>query len=200
MLADRVSLGMSEATVIDQSRDGRVQRFHEQILPHLTPLYRAALRLVSTSADAEDLVQETCLRAFQALDQLKDPAAAKAWVFAVLRSVSLRHFERETGSIVAPVELSEARPLPQAPSFTNAAADSPLQRALIEEVRAATLRLPRPYREAIVMAHVAGFSYREMSQILEIPVGTVMSRLFRARRMLRDALSDTAPAPSKLVS
>jgi len=185
--------------MIDQSRDGKVQRFQELILPHLTSLYRAALRLVSTSADAEDLVQETCLRAFRALDQLKD-SAAKAWVFAVLRSVSLRHFEREAGSILATVELSEVRPLPQAPSFTNVAADSPLQRALIEEVRAATLRLSRPYREAIVMAHVAGFSYREMSQILEIPVGTVMSRLFRARRMLRDALSDTAPAPSKLVS
>ena len=182
--------------MIDQSRDGKVQRFQELILPHLTSLYRAALRLVSTSADAEDLVQETCLRAFRALD----PAAAKAWVFAVLRSVSLRHFEREAGSILATVELSEVRPLPQAPSFTNVAADSPLQRALIEEVRAATLRLSRPYREAIVMAHVAGFSYREMSQILEIPVGTVMSRLFRARRMLRDALSDTAPAPSKLLS
>jgi RNA polymerase sigma-70 factor (ECF subfamily) len=186
--------------VIDQNRDGRAQRFQDQILPHLTSLYRTALRLVRTPADAEDLVQETCLRAFRALDQLKDPDAAKTWVFAVLRSVSLRHFEREAGSIIVPVALSDVLPHPQAPSFTDVAADSPLQRALIEEVRAATLRLPRPYREAIVLAHIAGFSYREMSQILEIPVGTVMSRLFRARRLLRDALADTPPAPSKLVS
>ena len=190
----------SEDAAIGQSRDSRVQRFQEQILPHLTSLHRTALRLVGTPADAEDLVQETCLRAFRALDQLKDPAAAKAWVFAVLRSVSLRHFEREAGRIVAPVELSDALPLPQARSFTDVAADSPLQRARLEEVRAATLRLPRPYREAIVLAHVAGFSYREMSQILEIPIGTVMSRLFRARRLLRDALADTPPAASKLVS
>ncbi|MGH2668787.1 MAG: sigma factor-like helix-turn-helix DNA-binding protein, partial [bacterium] len=118
----------------------RAERFGELIVPHLTALYCTALRLAGKAEDAEDLVQETCLRAFRALDQLREPAAAKVWVFTVLRAV---------------------------------------------------VRLPLVHREPILLAHVAGFSYREMAEILEVPVGTVMSRLFRARRLLRQMLAET---------
>src|SRR5262249_56837055 len=73
---------------------------------------------------------------------------------------------------------------------------SPVHRAMLEEVRRATLNLPLPSREALVLAHVGGFSYREMARILEVPLGTVMSRLFRARRMLRAALADPTRPPT----
>jgi len=162
----------------------RVRRFEEQILPHLPDLYRAARRLVGRAHDAEDLVQETCLRAFGSLDQLKHPEAAKAWVFTVLRSAFLRNAARwdptrradggENGS-------GEER-------LAAAAGASPWQGALIEEARLATQRLPVAFREVVVLAHVGGFSYREMAGILGVPIGTVMSRLFRARRLLRSAL------------
>ncbi len=145
---------------------------------------------VGKPSDAEDLVQETCLRAFQALDQLRQTAASKAWVFAILRSVFLRQAERRT---VQPIPVS-----PEALEVFSRAADllgalqeraSPLQESLLQDIRQATLGLPLPYREVIVLAHIGGFSYREMAHILEVPLGTVMSRLFRARRLLRIALA-----------
>jgi RNA polymerase sigma-70 factor, ECF subfamily len=170
-------------------RASRLERFDGLILPHLTALYRAALRFTRTIPDAEDLVQETCLRALQNLDQLKQPEAAKAWVFAVLRSVYLRRAERGSASPVVSVDDLEAAALSR-PDMAAASADSPFQWAVLEEVREATLRLPPVYREVLVLTHVGGFSYREMAQILEVPVGTVMSRLFRARRLLRSALQE----------
>jgi len=72
----------------------------------------------------------------------------------------------------------------------------PLRHAILDEVRQATLRLPFPYREVLVLAHIGGFSYREIARILEVPMGTVMSRLYRARRMLRLQLSERRPSPS----
>ena len=164
----------------------RVQRFDEQILPHLTALYRAALRLVGTVPDAEDLVQETCLRAFRALDQLREPAAAKVWVFTVLRSVFLHRAERRAADLVVSVENLDA-----AIGNLQWHDRSGLQQVVLEEVREAILGLPLVYREPIVLAHIGGFSYQEMAEILEVPVGTVMSRLFRARGLLRRTLAES---------
>ena len=163
----------------------KIRRFEEQILPHLPDLYRAARRLVGR-VDAADLVQDTCLRAFGALDQLRHPEAARAWVFSILRSVFLRNAARWD-----PVRPTGREPDaspgpehgPQAPSK-----DSPLQGALIEEARLATQRLPVAFREVVVLVHIGGFSYLEVAGILGVPVGTVMSRLWRARRLLRAAL------------
>jgi RNA polymerase sigma-70 factor, ECF subfamily len=164
----------------------KIRRFEEQILPHLPDLYRAARRLVGR-VDAADLVQDTCLRAFGALDQLRHPEAARAWVFSILRSVFLRNAAR--WDPVRPTGRGpDAFPGPEhgheAPSK-----DSPLQGALIEEARLATQRLPIAFREVVVLVHIGGFSYLEVAGILGVPVGTVMSRLSRARRLLRAALS-----------
>ena len=161
------------------------RRFEAHVLLHLNDLYRAALRLTGKPSDAEDLVQETCLRAFQRLDQLRQTGAAKAWLFAILRSVFLRRAERQAAQSIAvsPDDLEEF-----ALATDVLGAVSPLQESLVQEIREATLGLPLPYREVIVLAHIGGFSYREMAQILEVPLGTVMSRLFRARRLLRTAL------------
>jgi len=165
----------------------RGQRFEEQILVHLDALYRAAVRLTGTSADAEDLVQETCLRAFQAFDQLKHPQAARAWVFAILRSVFLREADRQSHQAIRQgIEDLPGAILTKALGEEDA---SPERQTLLQEIWRTTLALPLPYREALVLAHVGGFSYREMADILEVPLGTVMSRLFRARRMLRAALT-----------
>ena len=176
--------------------DSRIRRFEAHILPHLAGLYRAARRLGATPSDAEDLVQETCLRAFQSLDQLRHHEAAKAWVFAVLRSVYLRHATRISPIPVEPLAISEAWPLPPgAPSDPAEEAG-----ATLVDVREAVSRLPLAYREALVLAHVVGFSYREMAQILDVPLGTVMSRLFRARRLVRRLLRETPHPPSSAES
>src|SRR5262245_22549470 len=169
----------------------KVRRFEDHILPHLPDLYRAARRLVGRVDAAEDLVQDTCLRAFGALDHLRHPEAAKAWLFSILRSVFLRDAARWD-----PVRPTSAKPDAQAAGGGGGrgpAADSPLQGALIEEARLATLRLPIAFREVVVLVHVGGFSYLEVAGILGVPVGTVMSRLSRARRLLRAALGAGDP-------
>jgi RNA polymerase sigma-70 factor (ECF subfamily) len=163
----------------------KIRRFEEQILPHLPDLYRAARRLVGRVDAAEDLVQDTCLRAFGALDQLRQPEAARAWVFSILRSVFLRNAAR--WDPVRPTGRGrDAFPGPEQGHL--ASKDSPFQGALIEEARLATQRLPIAFREVVVLVHIGGFSYLEVAGILGVPVGTVMSRLWRARRLLRAAL------------
>lgn len=176
----------------------KLQRFETQVLPHLDDLYRAALRLTGKVPDAEDLVQETCLRAFQALDRLTHPGAAKAWVFSILRSVFLRQAERRSAQ-PARVSLEDLDGLALTTDVLRDLHEraSPPRETLLQEIRQATLKLPLPYREAVVLAHIGGFSYREMAHILEVPLGTVMSRLFRARRMLRAALRDPVKPPAR---
>jgi RNA polymerase sigma-70 factor (ECF subfamily) len=163
---------------------------------HVTDLYRAARRLVEQDSDAEDLVQETCLRAFRCLDQLRQPRAAKLWVFSILRSVYAR--QRERGPKGAEVSLDDidASRLSSVQVLQDAYERlSPAAHALREEIRRAVLKLPLPYREAVVLAHIGGFSYREIATILHLPLGTVMSGLFRGRRLLRASLREVRPQP-----
>jgi RNA polymerase sigma-70 factor (ECF subfamily) len=170
------------------------KRFETYVLPCLDLLYRAALRLTGQKADAEDLVQESCLRAFAAIDRLRDVESCKAWLFKILRTTYLRQWgedpyrQRVKGVEDLESTLADFRevlhdPYEGDPSYTH---------IVSVEIRKAIAALPLPYREAVVLADVAGFAYREMAQILDVPLGTVMSRLYRGRRMLRAALRDYA--------
>lgn len=165
-------------------------------MPHLSDLYRAALRLTGKVLEAEDLVQETCLRAFQFLPQLRHQEAAKVWVFSILRSVFLRQAEgRSLKPVLVSLEDLDASLLTRSEALQDLYENYSLRpvrpETLRQEIRQAILKLPLPYREAIILAHIGGFSYREMARILEVPMGTVMSRLFRGRRMLRTLLRET---------
>lgn len=183
--------------VSPSAQSPRVQRFEEHVLAHVTDLYRAARRLTDQISDAEDLVQETCLRAFKSLDQLRHPAAAKVWVFSILRSVYLRQADRRPAERMrVSLEDIDASLLNSVEVLQDAYEGvSPLAQALRGEIRTAVLQLPLPYREAIILAHIGGFSYREIAEILNLPMGTVMSRLFRGRRLLRACLRDSRHRP-----
>jgi len=170
------------------------KRFEAYVLPHLDLLYRAALRLAGQKADAEDLVQESCLRAFAAISQLRDVETCKAWLFKILRSTYLRKWGedpyRAKGMGVEELDsvLEDFRQ-----SLHNPNERDPLYGHVVGvEIRRAISALPLPYREAVILADVARFAYREMAQILEVPLGTVMSRLYRGRRMLQTTLRDYA--------
>lgn len=170
------------------------ERFETHVLPHLDTLYRAALRLTGQVADAEDLVQETCLRAFAAIGQLRDASSSKAWLFKILRTTYLRRWGedpyRQNALSLADMEsaLVDLREV----AYDRYENDTAYARLAGADIRRAIAALPLPYREAIVLAHGAGFSYREMARILDIPLGTVMSRLYRGRRMLRASLREYA--------
>jgi RNA polymerase sigma-70 factor, ECF subfamily len=172
----------------EPSRD-RIRRFEADVLAHLDDLHRTALRLTGNAAEAEDLTQDTCLRAFERLDQLRSPAAARVWVFTILRTIFLRRVERQARS--AEVEIIDS-PLLEAGEVLQDTYEAlrPIQETPLSEVREALGRLPLAFREPLVLAHVGGFSYKEISEILAIPLGTVMSRLFRARRLLRSELRE----------
>jgi len=176
----------------------KVRRFEAHVLPHLPDLYRAARRLTGTIPDAEDLVQETCLRAFRSLDQLRSADAAKAWVFTVLRSVFLRNAARWQPARPGDREGLEGPPREDGWSRQRYDGESPWRVALVEEARHAIQRLPIAFREVTVLAHIGGFSYREIAEILGIPLGTVMSRLFRGRELLRTALVGTVQGDSEM--
>ena len=180
-----------------ESPNPLVRRFEEEVLVNTQDLYRAAARLTERAADAEDLVQETCLQAFRSFGQLRDARATKTWLFAILRSIFLRRI-RSSSRRAEPVSLDDLDAAFPAFELSGGAAEDfpPLRHAMLDEVRQATLRLPFPYREVLVLAHIGGFSYREIARLLEVPMGTVMSRLYRARRMLRLQLSERRPSPS----
>lgn len=167
--------------------------FEELLAEHLDGLYRTALRLCrGHTADAEDLLQDTALRAFQASGALRDPGAARAWLFTIL---SRTHLNRIRGQLRR-AETAESELETQA--FEEALAawtppPTPLdileRRQLSERIGEAIDALAPELRAVVVLTDVEGFRQREVAVMLELPEGTIASRLFRARQQLRTALA-----------
>jgi RNA polymerase sigma-70 factor, ECF subfamily len=173
--------------------------FEEKTLPYLKPLFRLALRLTGDPAAAEDLVQETYLKALRSFHTLRDPERVRPWLFQILSRLVIDHHRsalREV-PIESPDELdgfslydriADEDPLPYADNLHDAF----LAQFPDEEVRRALLALPEIYRIPLVLLYVEDLSYRELAEVLGCPVGTVMSRLHRGRKALERALWDCA--------
>jgi RNA polymerase sigma-70 factor, ECF subfamily len=173
--------------------------FEEEALPHLDAVYRFALRLSGEPDQAEDLVQETFLRAYRSWDQYTRGTAAKSWLFTICRNVFLRTRERgkrhdeivkenagpaSTGvDPVNPLWLSVRSVDPEGEFF-----DSIVDERILESIQ----ELQEDFRAVVVLSDVEGLSYQEISELLDIPVGTVKSRLFRGRRQLQRVLYEYA--------
>jgi RNA polymerase sigma-70 factor (ECF subfamily) len=165
----------------------RAQRFREAALPDLDDVYTLARYLLRNSADAEDAAQECYLRALKHFDTYRGPAI-KPWLFAILRNVCRAEQARRASS---PAGMDEAEADDNAAPIWQEPLPSP-EAAIIRDWDAETIRklltqLPGPFCEAIVMREVNDLSYREIAEVVGVPVGTVMSRLARARCMLRQA-------------
>lgn len=171
------------------------ERIKEEAISYIDSLYRTALRMTGNPADAEDLVQETYLRAFRAIDQFKPGTNLRAWLFKIQTNSFINDYRkrvrRPRNTSLDDVEeyylynhLVESGVQP-APSITE---DEILEQIDDADVFRALDELPDNFRQVVLLADVEGFAYREISEILEIPVGTVMSRLHRARRRLKDSL------------
>lgn len=160
-----------------------VQRLVEE---NYQALYRYAYRLSGSSADAEDLVQDTFCKAQLNLSQLRDPARARPWLFSILRHAFLRRLRDEDPCISLDGVGDLAEPLPES---LPAVDPEQLQQALNE--------LPEVYRTPIILFYFEDFSYRDIAEQMELPIGTVMSRLARAKAFLRGRLVpavETVPA------
>jgi RNA polymerase sigma-70 factor (ECF subfamily) len=177
----------------------RRDTFQEEALPYLDAVYRFALRLSGSADRAEDLVQDTFLRAYRSWHQYKPGTSCKSWLFTICRNVFLRGEERSQrhDEIVAreaggnPLEVEMRNPL-----WARVAQEDPqgdfFGKLVDETVLRAIDGLPEDYRAVLVLSDVEGLSYGEIADSLDLPVGTVKSRLFRGRRQLQGVLYDYA--------
>ena len=169
------------------------REFERQTMPFLDSLYNTAWRLARNAEDAEDLVQETFLKAYRSFDQFTPGTNLKAWLFKILKNTFINLYRKRQsappeGDFVAIEEGFEGQVREDATGRLPSPEEAVLERSLDEDVQRALDHLPPDYRMAVVLADLEGFSYKEIAEILEIPVGTVMSRLYRGRKRLEEDL------------
>src|SRR3954451_10831978 len=166
----------------------KARRFRDAALPYLNDAYTLARYLLRDATDAEDAVQECYLRAFKHFDSYRGPAM-KPWLFAILRNVCRAEYARRattpTSTIEDVPESAEQTPLWQETEETPEA--QLVRRWDSDTIRRLVAALAEPFRETFVLREIQNLSYREIAKVAEVPVGTVMSRLARARAMLRSA-------------
>jgi RNA polymerase sigma-70 factor, ECF subfamily len=175
-------------------RGDRSREFEEVALVHLDVLYRTALRLTHHRAEAEDLVQDTCLRAYRSFDRFNPGTNCRAWLLAILRNAFLNRLRRDAREVLEAEATSWET---EVSAFTDAGpVKSPeeelLQTVLHGDLDRALGALPLPFREAVMLVDLEGLSYKEVAQVLACPIGTVMSRLSRGRALLRESLGRLA--------
>jgi len=172
--------------------------FERDVMQHLDALYRTALRMTRNPQDAEDLVQETMLRAYRFLDRFEPGTNLRAWLFKILTNTYINRYRKASSeprvdSLDDSEELSLYRYLDnEAASRGGSVEAQVLDRFAENDIKTAIEALPSQYRITVLLADVEGFSYNDIAEITNVKKGTVMSRLFRGRRLLQKALVDQA--------
>src|SRR5579883_1330859 len=160
-------------------------RFEAEAMPHMTDIFRTAARLVRDASRAEDLVQDVYIEAWKSFHRFQSGTNCRAWLFKILFHC-VQHHRRKWFRFPA---LRESEEHLQA----NLASQSPIPENLSDgEILAALDRIPPDFRAIVLLVDIQEFSYKEAAEIVSVPVGTVMSRLSRARKLLRDELADVA--------
>jgi RNA polymerase sigma-70 factor (ECF subfamily) len=167
------------------SKPPQTGEFESAALPHLHELYRTAVRLLGDGAKAEDAVQETYLQAWKSFARFAPGTNCRAWLFKILLN-TIHHHRRNW------FNLRRARESEEILEHTAACAPAIPERIAQREILLALDRLPAEYRATVLLADVEEFSYKEIAGILDVPIGTVMSRLSRGRKLLREQLSTLA--------
>ncbi len=171
--------------------------FSDQAMQHMASLYSAAMRMTRNPSDAEDLVQETYLKAYRAFGSYQEGTNLKAWLYRILTNTFINTYRakkrRPEESDVEDVEdlyLYHRMGADAPGSIGRSAEDEALEKFTDDEVKLALESLPEGFRIAVLLADVEGFSYKEIAEIMDVPIGTVMSRLHRGRRALQKALAE----------
>ena len=180
-----------------ETTEERVERFELDALPLLDSLYAGAMRLTRNPDDAADLVQETVERSFKSFGQFRPGTNLKAWMYRILTNTYINGYrKKQRQPLQSSTDDVEDWQMAQAESHTSNGLRSAETEALDKlpdgDIKDALAAIPEDFRLAVYLADVEGFAYKEIAEIMDTPVGTVMSRLHRGRRQLRDQLADYA--------
>ena len=169
--------------------------FERDAMEFAQQLYSAALRMTRNPADAEDVVQETYLKAYRAYNTFQEGTNLKAWLYRILTNTYINQYRKQQRR-PSEVELGELqdlylfRRLGESSGAVRSTEESVLESIVDTDIKAALESLPERFRMPVLLADVEGFAYKEIAEILDVPIGTVMSRLHYARRALKERLKD----------
>jgi RNA polymerase sigma factor (sigma-70 family) len=166
-------------------------KFDKIVLPHLTSAYNLARWLLRSDSDAEDAVQEACVRAYQHFAEFRG-IDARPWLLAIVRNAAYTAL-RKNRSAHEDMSLDDLIDSPKLIGNVSAAETVALESITLQELHSSVDRLPNEFKEVVVLRDIEGFSYAEIADITNLPIGTVMSRLSRARKRLRGLVVDLFP-------
>ena len=170
------------------------ENFSREALVHMDLVYNMAYQMAGNRQDAEDLVQETFLKAFKSFDNYRKNTNCKAWLLRILRNTYINRYRKAVKEPVK-VDFEDIQPVltgPRTKTENIISAEFGAAESLDDHVETALSKLPDEYRTAVVLADIEEFSYEEIAQIMECPVGTIRSRISRGRMMLRNELMEYA--------
>jgi RNA polymerase sigma factor (sigma-70 family) len=186
---------MSENPRQNYSEKEKVKVFEKEFLPHIDSMYNFAYRLTFDEDDAKDLVQETYLKAFRFITSFQQGTNAKAWLFRILKNSFINDFRKKSKQ-PSKVDYQEVETFYNSEgideSITTDLRVETVQDMIGDEVSNALNSLAVDFRTVIILCDLEGFTYEEMAKILDIPIGTVRSRLHRARNLLKEKLQEYA--------